>query len=360
MSQTQALQKILVEFNIDGQLLALDPIKRGHINQTFVSCWSQASGERRYVHQRINHSIFKDVKGLMSNVEKVCSHLGRLYAGLSQRRALQLVPTRRGNSYLETQEGTYWRTYAYVEGTETFDVCPSVRHAYEAAQALAHFVVDLSALSVSDFCEPIPKFQDARFRYEGLDDAIKNDRASRLASVGPEIEFALAQKAAACVVVDTVKSGAVPCRITHADPKVNNVLFDPLTQQGLGVVDLDTVMPGSLLYDFGDLVRSTAVPSAEDETDLRKVGMSLEYYTALLKGYRESARNLLTKSEIELLPLAPRALALTLGVRFLADHLNGDTYFQVHRPGQNLDRARAQFQIARSMEAQEKMMRAEP
>lgn len=361
MTDSKFLQNIVENFAIDGEFEGIEPIKRGHINETFASSWRSKSGRTRFVHQRINHLVFKDVEVLMSTVERVTKHLAKSYAKNvdgERRCSLILVPTRDGKSYLQTEAPQYWRTYHYIEDTESFDVCPSAHYAFEAARILADFVTTLKELPVDQYKETIPRFQDSRYRYEAFDLALEQNRAQRINDIGAEIEFALSERLAACAVIDALNEGRVPLRLTHADPKVNNVLFDPRSKRGVGVVDLDTVMPGSVLYDFGDLVRSTAVPAAEDETNLAKVYMSMEYYAALIQGYLAAAGNFLTKEERALLPVAPRALALTLGVRFLTDHLNGDVYFRVSRPGQNLDRARTQFQIARSMASQESQMRA--
>ncbi|MBX7143873.1 MAG: aminoglycoside phosphotransferase family protein [Oligoflexia bacterium] len=354
------LEQIIQGFAIKGQLCGLEPFKSGHINQTYRSVWREDGVEKRFIHQRINHDVFRDVELLMANIALVTEHLAKAFAqgkGEPGERTLQLVPTRSRGSFLHDAQHGYWRTYVFVEGMENFDVCPDSVHAFQAARALGRFVALLRDIDIARIKEPILRFQDSRYRYEDFDAAIKQNKAGRIASVREEIDFAETQRVLACTLIDSLRAGKIPLRLTHADPKFNNVLFDSATKQAACIVDLDTCMPGTILYDFGDLVRSTAVPAAEDERDLSKVHMSMEYFEALVKGYLEATYTFVTREEVELFAIAPRALAITLGVRFLTDYLNGDTYFRVHREGHNLDRARAQFQIARSMSAQESKMR---
>lgn len=358
---SQALESIAKQFAIDGQLLSVEPFKSGHINETYRSTWRVGSSECRYIHQRINTEVFRDVEVLMNNIVLITQHMQSVFSkggGEEGEKALQVVCARSGKSFFCDDKLGYWRTYLFVEDMENWDVCPNASYAFESARALGRFVALLRDIDLSRIKEPIPRFQDSRFRYEGFDAAVKDNRAGRLSSVSEEIAFAEAERTIACTLIDSLRSGKIPTRLTHADPKFNNVLFDRLTKRAACVVDLDTCMPGTILYDFGDLVRSAAVPSAEDEQDLSKVRMSMEYFEALLKGYLEATRTFVTPAELDLFAVAPRVIAITLGVRFLTDHLNGDKYFRIHRPGHNLDRARAQFQIARSMSAQESEMRA--
>lgn len=353
------LEEIAKSFVIQGALLSIRPIEAGHINETYLSEWKTDAGVARFIHQRINHLIFKDVPRLMENVRIITEHiakrqeLGTVAAGDE---GLRIIPTKLRDSYLRTTEGTYWRTYNYIEGSETFNVCPDPEHAYEAAKTFGRFLGYLSDIDVGRLCETIPRFQDTSFRYEQLDDALMNDAKKRVAQVEPELEFCLSRRSVGLLIMDALRTGAVPLRVSHSDPKVNNVLFKQKTGKGFCIVDLDTCMPGTVLYDFGDLVRSASVSAAEDEVDLSKVAMSQEYFSALAKGFVESFGPQMSEREFELLAFAPRIIALTLGVRFLTDYLNGDVYFRIHRERQNLDRARAQFQIARDMEQREAFM----
>ncbi len=354
------LRQIAQSFRIDGELISIAPIKAGHINQTYRSEWGSGARTVRYIHQRINEQVFKDVPLLMRNVLRVTRHLQELRSQSKTEPgdvALEVVPARDERAWYKDELGGYWRTYYYIEDSRSFDVCPDAAHAYEAALTFGRFLRYLTLLDVSELQEPIPRFQDTNFRFEAFDEALRRDAKGRKASVRAEIDFALSQRATGMLIMDALQSGEVPLRVSHSDPKVNNVLFNTKTGRGFGVVDLDTCMPGTVLYDFGDLVRSTCCAAAEDEVDVAKVFMSQEYYQALAKGFMASFGAELTPREAELMPFAPRIIALTLGVRFLTDYLNGDTYFRIHRPQQNLDRTRVQFQLVRSMESQESAMR---
>ncbi|MBN8549406.1 MAG: aminoglycoside phosphotransferase family protein [Deltaproteobacteria bacterium] len=354
------LQTIAKSFAIEGALQSIAPFGSGHINETYRSVWQSDVGTRAFIHQRINHNVFKDVAVVMKNIAVVTRHVRQRIAqtGTSRDETLTIVPTREGKDYLADPALGFWRTYLQVENSESFDICPDAAHAEEAARTFGRFLAYLSDLNPGMLGEPIPRFQDTGLRYEQLEAALQSDSAMRKEAVASEIEFAISRRPVGLLIMEALRKGTVPLRATHSDPKVNNVLFNTNTKRGFCVVDLDTCMPGSILYDFGDLVRSTAVPSAEDEVDLSKVHMSAEYYSSLTKGFLESFRSHMTAREIELLPFAPRVIALTLGIRFLTDYLNGDVYFRVHRPQQNLDRCRAQFQIVRSMEAQQEYMQA--
>lgn len=357
---SQLLDHIAEAFAVDGTLCCITAFKAGHINETYLSEWQTPRGLRRFIHQRINHHVFQDVPVLMRNVVAVTSHLqlmkrqGLLAPGDE---ALEVIPTKSGSSFLTDDAGNFWRTYPYIQDSETFDICPDAERAYETAHTFGRFLGYLTSIDVSSLAEPIPRFQDTAYRFEQFEAAQKKDEAGRLGEVSREVEFAQSHRATGMLIMDSLRSGAVPLRASHSDPKVNNVLFNKKTKKGFCVVDLDTCMPGTILYDFGDLVRSTSVPAAEDEIDTSKVFMSPQYYEALARGFMKSFGRFLTARERELMPFAPRIIALTLGVRFLTDYLNGDIYFRIHRPQQNLDRCRAQFQIVRSMEQQEEFMR---
>lgn len=353
------LREIAGSFKIDGTLKTIAAFGSGHINETYKSVWVTPRGEREFVHQRINHNVFKDVAALMKNISLVTEHvrlkLARAVPALDDQ-TLTLVPTKDDAAFLEHARLGFWRTYVKIADSESFDICPDAGRAAETARTFGRFLGFLSDLNPALLTEPIARFQDTSLRYEQLEDAMTKDAQKRKSSVTAEIEFAQSRRPVGMLIMEALRSGTVPLRVSHSDPKVNNVLFNTKTKKGFCVVDLDTCMPGTILYDFGDLVRSTAVPSAEDEVDLSKVRMLPEYYSALAGGFLESFGKFMTARELELLPFAPRVIALTLGIRFLTDHLNGDVYFRVHRANQNLDRCRAQFQIVRSMEEQQSFM----
>ncbi len=337
-------------FAIDGILLSVVPLRRGHIHDTFVSTWRQDDGRRRFLHQRMNDRVFHDIPAVMHNVELVSRHLrARADRGASDFTCLDLVPTRELRSYLVTTEGP-WRTYCFIEGCSSFDRCDGTERAYEAARAFGWFQAQLADLDASQLRETLPRFFSTPHRLQQFDDALAEDPLARAAGCLPEIRFVAARRAEGGAIDELLRQGRMPLRTVHGDTKLNNVLFDDATGKARCIVDLDTCMPGYSLYDFGDLVRFTAATSSEDEQDLDKVGTDLELYRALVEGYLSTTRQFLLPQEIELMPFAARLVTFTIGLRFLSDHLAGDVYFKVHREGHNLDRARVQFRMVERME----------
>ena len=342
-------------FNIPGKMLALHPFKVGHINETFVSVWLQDGCERRYLHQLVNNYVFRDIAGLMRNVEQVVAHI-KEKTPTDPSATLTIIPTLEGKSFMRDPEGKHWRTYVYIENSITYEMCPGSREAYEAARAVGQFLSHLADLPPHNFCDTIPMFHHFPNRFKMLHKTIGKDVEHRMTGAQAEIDFALSREKGAGVIISKLGSGELPLRVTHNDLKLNNVLFDKASGKGLCVVDLDTCMPGSSLYDFGDLVRSVGVSTKEDETDLSKVTVNLDFFKQLARGYVEATRGVLTQPEVSLMHIAPRLLALALGVRFLTDHLAGDIYFKIHHANHNLERARTQFKIVSEMEALENEM----
>ncbi len=357
---TVDLVSFLQVFELGGPVVSVEPVKKGHINDTYRGAVSTASGTRFFIHQRINHQIFKDVPALMQNIVAVTDHIRRALErgeGEPDEVAVQVIPTRSGAIYANDSEGSFWRTYACVPGAVSFDVCSGAAQAEEAGRMVGKFQRYLADFSAQTLVDPIPQFQNTALRFAHLEDAIREDRAGRLAGVSAEIDFARTHRGLTDLLVDGISSGALPLRVTHGDPKLNNILFSERTGKGLCIVDLDTCMAGSALYDFGDLVRCTAVRAAEDEPDLSKVACDLDLFAGLTRGYLEIMRPALAPAELELLAIAPQCIVLTIGIRFLTDYLNGDTYFKIHRPSHNLDRARTQFALVRSIRSAESVMR---
>ena len=343
-------------FALAGELEECEPFRRGHIHDTFVSTCATAYGRRRYLHQRMNAEVFRDLPGLMHNIQAITEHLaGNRELGAAE--TLRLVPTTEGESWLQHESGA-WRTYEFVEGTESFDLCTGPEQAHAAASAFAQFQSQLRGFDAGGLRETIPNFFSTPFRLQQLRDAIEADSAGRVASCGEELSFALERAESAGVIEKHLERGTIPHRVVHGDTKLNNVLFDVNTGKARCIVDLDTCMPGYSLYDFGDLVRFTAATAAEDEADLERVGMDLELYRALAAGYLEHARDFLEPLEVELMPFSARLVTYTIGLRFLADHLAGDRYFKISRPDHNLDRARCQFAMVADMELKADQMSA--
>lgn len=344
------LQNAVRAFAIEGELNGTESLHRGHIHDTFVSTWTDASGTSKYLHQRINDNVFRDVEGLMHNVERITRHLADTSPkATSDLTALELVKTREGAAYLRWHDGP-WRTYHYIRGTTSYDRPRDPSMAHEAARAFGDFLARLESLPASELCETIPKFFCSPYRLEQLDAARRADAVGRVALAGQELAIVDARRALVPVMEDGLADGTIPSRIVHGDTKLNNVLFDRESGRPRCIVDLDTCMPGYALYDFGDLVRFTAATVAEDEQDLALVGLDLDLYRALYDGYLAGAGNALSALEQSLMPTAARLVTLTLGMRFLADYLAGDVYFKTDYDDHNLVRARVQLRLVEEME----------
>lgn len=344
------------QFATEGEFVGLRAHVRGHIHDTYVSTWTCGDGHRRYIHQRMNDRVFTDIPGLMHNIELVTHHLqvgAKDHSG--DMTVLRLVPTRHGHPFLQHRSGP-WRTYEYIDNTESFDRCESTDRAFEAASAFGGFQARLLGLNAMDLRETLPKFFSSTHRLEQLGDAREADVMGRVSTCRNELDFVSAHAPEVGVVEACLAANEFPARVVHGDTKLNNVLFDQDTGHARCVVDLDTCMPGYSLYDFGDLVRFTAATCDEDEQDTDRAGVDLDLYDALVAGYLESAAEFLTPRERELMPFSARLVTLTIGMRFLADHLSGDVYFKIDRPGQNLDRAQVQFRMVEEMERYQERM----
>jgi hypothetical protein len=311
-------------------------------------------GGAHIILQRINTNIFKDPVAVMENIRRVTTHVRSRLNGMEDvnRRVLQLVPTREGKAWHVDDEERYWRAYLFVEGAKTFDEVRSERQAFEAAKAFGGFQRLLADLPEGRLAESIPHFHDTPKRFTDFEFAVEADAAGRAEDVGDEIAFAMERRFIAGVVVEA----GLPERVTHNDTKLNNVMLDDQTGEGICVIDLDTVMPGFAAYDFGDMVRTMTCPAAEDERDLSRVEMRFALFEAVLRGYLTGAGDFLTPGERESLIGGAKVIVFEQGVRFLADHLAGDEYYKISRVGQNLDRCRTQFKLLESIEGQEREM----
>lgn len=358
MNLRHDIQALSGNFQISGDFVTAAPYGSGHINDTYCATFDQAGVTVRYVHQRINHTIFKDPAALMANVQRVTEHLHRKLAGQpdNTRRALRLVPARDGRMFCKDEQGNYWRTYLFIERARTYDAVESTTQAFEAAKAFGQFQKLLADLPAPALHSTIPGFHDTPKRFAALEKAIEADAVDRVKSAQAEIEFALRHKSISGVLVELQRRGEIPERTTHNDTKFNNVMLDDVTHEGICVIDLDTVMPGLSLYDFGDMVRTTTSPALEDERDLSKVRMQFPMYEALLRGYLSAAGDMLDKAERQHLAFSGKLITFEIGLRFLTDYLSGDVYFKVHRDGHNLDRCRTQFKLVESIEEQQSSM----
>lgn len=337
-------EQIFKRYGIDS---VAHPYGDGHINSTFVD------DNYDYILQKINTTIFPDADKLMENIQAVTDFVRKkvtLAGGDPDRETLTVVPTLDGNPYVVAEDNSVWRAYIFIKDSYSVTLSKNVRELYEAGKAFGRFQCMLSDFPAEKLYESIKNFHNTPWRLENLKKAIAEDIAGRAKGVREEIEFALSREKDAFVVTDAIKDGDVPLRVTHNDTKLNNVLFDKATNTGLCVIDLDTVMPGSMLYDFGDTLRSGAATAAEDETNLSLVKFDLEAFRSFAEGFLSETLDVLTKREIELLPFSAKLMTYECGCRFLTDHLNGDTYFKIHREGHNLDRARSQFALVRDIE----------
>lgn len=347
--------EIAAAFTCSGQFVSAEPYGSGHINDTFLALYEENGQQVKYIYQRINNSIFKDVPALMENIGQVTRHQHKKFVEAGEedldRRVLTLIPTTDEKDYFVDADGKFWRVYVFIENHLSVDVVETPDQAFEAAKAFGEFQGQLADME-GRLHDTIPNFHHTRSRFDTLIQAIEADEFDRAANVKEEIEFVLANEPMVDVVLDLLASGEMPERVTHNDTKLNNVLLDADTGKGMCVIDLDTVMPGSVLYDFGDMVRTSTCKAAEDEKDLSKLEMDIDFFEALINGYLETASSFLTPKEKELLPFSGKLITFEIGLRFLTDYLQGDVYFKTHREGQNRDRCRTQFKLVQSMTRQ--------
>lgn len=354
------LRSIVDNFQIYGDYVRAEPYGNGHINSTYCVQMNQGGSEVRYIVQRINHAVFKDPPMVQSNISRVLKHaqnkLREKRHPQATRHAMTLITTRDDKPYYRDTEGDYWRCYIFVEDATGYDIIENETQAFEAASAFGEFQNLLTDLPGERLHETIANFHDTPARYQHFQDAIAADAVGRVAAVSEEIDFFEKREAIAGHLLKLHRQGLIPERITHNDTKLNNVLLDNLTDKGICVIDLDTCMPGLALYDFGDLVRSSTSPAAEDETDLSKVHMQMNMFEALLRGYLSSAGNFLNEHELANLAFAGKLITYEVGLRFLTDYLEGDPYFKTKYPQHNLDRCRTQMALVKSIETQQNEM----
>lgn len=337
------MHPVLSFFALSGAPISSEPFGSGHINGTqLVVC----EGGARYVLQHINTNVFREPEKLMRNIELVTEHLRRKVS--DPRGVLQLVPALDGRSFA-IESGEYWRVYTLVENSVCYQSADAALF-YESAVAFGRFQNQLADFPAEQLSETIPHFHDTPARYAAFRRAVEENAAGRRDSVQSEIDFVLARESFADSLTRLQAAGELPLRVTHNDTKINNVLFDSKTNKALCVIDLDTVMPGLSVNDFGDAVRFGASTAAEDERDLSRVHFDLALYETYVKGYLSTCGESLTMTERKMLPTGAKMMTLECGLRFLADHLAGDVYFHVSREGQNLDRARTQFRLVEEME----------
>ncbi len=346
------LIRIAGQFIPERCIISINPFGSGHINDSYLVTTARESAQD-YVLQRINHQIFKNVPQLTGNIAMVTKHIRERLRGEPEKyrdfQIFQQVQCNTGKFFFQDDAGNYWRMIDYIKGSKSYDIVESPEMAYQAGKAFGIFQELTSDLDANSLYEVLPNFHSIRFRLDNFRKTIANDPAGRVKSTQKEISFVEQRAEEMHQILRLGECGAIPLRVTHNDTKINNVLFND-QNKAISVVDLDTVMPGYVLYDFGDAIRTGACTSAEDEPDLEKVNFSLPLFEAYSQGYLEIANNFLTQPEIDNLAFSAKFMTYLIGLRFLTDHLDGDRYYKIHFPGHNLVRARAQFRLVERME----------
>ena len=341
------IKDIASKFDFSGEIDEIKENKSGHINSTyFVRC-----GEKKYVLQKINKNVFKKPDEVMANIRLVTNHIREKLKAVGEDHengAMYFLNAGDTNYYIDDC-GEYWRAYKFING-DCYDSCDSTELFERVGRAFGRFQCQLADFNASTLHETIPNFHNTVSRYKNLEASIEKDVKDRVKTVQKEIKFVRERKDVCSLIVDGIKDGKYPLKVTHNDTKLNNIIMNPETGEGLCVIDLDTVMPGSMLYDFGDAIRFGAASAAEDETDLVKVYVKVDMFEAFAKGFVDGLGGSATKDEILTFPESARIITLEIGMRFLTDYLDGDVYFRTEYSEHNLDRARNQFKLVADIE----------
>lgn len=344
---------ILSNFAINGEFISCEPYGSGLINRTYVAVYNEGGKRVRYIVQRINTNLFKNVDGLMNNI-KLVTEFNRAEimkrGGDPDRESLTLVPTKNGGTYFRTEEGDCYRVYVFIENAKGYDVVEKPEHFYESAVAFGKFAMLLDRFDSSKLFEVLPDFHNTVKRFDNFKKSLEADKFNRAKDVKKEIEFALNREKITHTIVDLLASGKMPSRVTHNDTKLNNVLIDTRTDKAVSVIDLDTMMPGSICYDFGDSIRFGCNPCLEDTPETEKVIFNMPLFETYTKGYLSVFGDTITDIERKNLPMGAILMTYECGIRFLTDYLDGDVYFRKTREGQNIDRMRSQFKLVSDME----------
>lgn len=356
MSDSLSIEQIIKQFALYGDLISFKGFGSGHINNTYVSTFNQGGIELRYTHQRINKTVFTKPNEVMENIVRVTEHIQNKLAAQNYKdissRTLTVIPSKDGLPYYIDSNGDYWRTYLFIDHVTSYDVLSDASAAFSLGEAIGTFQNQLSDYVGPRLYDTIPKFHNMKFRYEQLEEALKQDPKNRAKDIQNELAFILENKERGMVLVEGLESGKLKEGITHNDTKINNLLFSEQDNSVLCVIDLDTVMPGTILFDTGDLIRTATITGAEDEQDLTKINFNFAMFQSLIKGYLSIAKSFLTAYEISLLAESGRNITQIMAVRFLTDYLNGDLYYKTTREHHNLDRARTQIKFIQSLDSQ--------
>jgi hypothetical protein len=355
----QGIPSIVEHFHVRGRLMNVAPLTCGHINDTYLLTTQEDGLPARYILQRINHRVFQDPPALMQNVVRITEHIRRRTqetGAPDAGRQLAVIDTDDGTGWCRDIAGSFWRVYNFVENAVTYDTATSVAMVHEAGRMFGWFQNLLTDLPGPALHETIRDFHNSPLRLQTFERVLRQDPCNRARRAKAEIGFVQARAEICHVLLRLVERGEVRLRIAHNDAKINNVMFDQTTRRGVCVIDLDTVMPGLSLYDFGDLVRTAACPAAEDERNLAKVTLDLSLFAALASGFLEEVHHFLAPAERSHLAAAGKLITFEQLVRFLTDYLAGDVYYKVHRERHNLDRARTQMKLVQAMIEQEEAM----
>lgn len=348
------LREIFNSFTPEGTYHSGGPYGTGHIHDTFRIQTAEKDRDD-YILQRLNNRIFKNIAELQHNIERVTVHLRKKLEKIPgsniKRECLQLIPSKEGKSWIRDDNGSYWRMYIFISNHRSYDIVDSPGKAFEGGKAIGRFQAMLADLPGEPLHDTIPFFHDIEKRLETFFRTVKEDPAGRVKNVAPEIDFIMKRTEEMKIILQLGREGRIPVRITHNDTKFNNILLDE-NDKALCVIDLDTVMPGYVHYDFGDAIRTAANVAAEDEKDLSRVRMDIELYKAYATGYLSETSETLNAVEKEYLAFSPRLITYTIALRFFTDYIDGDNYFKIHHEHHNLQRARAQFRLVESMEEQ--------
>jgi len=346
------ITNVAIEFDIKGTVQSTLPYGDGHINDTYKVTCLLGNKTIHYILQRINSVVFKDVEGLMRNIEGVTHYLSNsIKKNKITAKSLSLVMTKTGKYFFKDEGNKYYRIYEFLENSTGYLFADDLEKLHEAGKAFGEFSRLLKDYPVETLNETISDFHNTPARYKAFIKAVENDQFDRKKDCLKEIDFVINRKSITSIITDSINAKEIPLRVTHNDTKINNVLIDDATGRYVAVIDLDTVMPGTLLCDYGDAIRSCGSTALEDEEDLSKVILNFERIKAYTNGYLEMLGDSITKKEYDLLPTSAVLMTFECGMRFLTDYLNGDVYFKVHRDKHNLIRAKNQFKFVQELEA---------
>ena len=340
-------------FAVKGEIKSCEPYGSGHINRTFLLICEEEGREYPYILQQMNQEVFKDIPGLMQNVKGVTTFLRRQivdHGGDPDRETLNLVLTKDGRDYHQDTWGDFWRVYLFIAGATCYNLVERPEDFYQSGKAFGRFQRLLADFPAERLTETIPHFHDTPARFAAFQKAVEEDCRGRAGQVEAEIRFIREREEEMGLALRLQQEGKLPLRVSHNDTKLNNIMIDDATGQALCIIDLDTIMPGFSIFDYGDSIRFGANTAKEDEEDLSKVSLSLPLFEVYTRGFLEGSEGRLTETEIRMLPYGAKMMTLECGMRFLTDHLMGDVYFHISREGHNLDRCRTQLALVADME----------